>query len=188
MVNEKKIELNPDFWFDAIKKGSLEMVKFLVEKNIVPNNEKFPSSSSEDPYIGPLYECVEYNKNEIAEFINDNLIKDKELYRKLLDQKNNNMKYYGKLGYDYILDEIAKKDYDNLFSHLCDNDYPFFASLIVNEVDVELCQELLVKSIVNRNAKFVKILLTKPNIDVNFCYTYIYKQNCLMEFFYVIFF
>lgn len=69
--------------------------------------------------------------------------------------------------FEFFPDDFSNLDMHKLFSSFCQYDYSFLVKHFLNEVDVDVCQENLITSIGEKNVEIVRLLLSKPNIDVN---------------------
>lgn len=76
--------------------------------------------------------------------------------------------------YEFIPDDFSNLVHDEkLFTSFCKNGYSFYLKYFLNEINAEKCQILLCESILSGNIDIVKLLATKPDIDINFYYTVI---------------
>lgn len=153
----KGIELNSKIWDYAIENNCIEMVQILAQNKIVPES----NNNNDNPYLSALYESIKHHNNDIANYIIDHLIDhskiDKTFFYSILEFHN----------FEFFPDDFSNLDIHKLFSSFCQYDYSFFVKHFLNEVDVDVCQENLITSIGEKNVEIVRLLLSKPNIDVN---------------------
>lgn len=121
------VELEPSLWLYVIHSNNPEMIHFLEENNVKPNDK--------GEFDKPLEEAIKCHHNEIADYI-ENCLMNQDLFEdlKFKDKICGFAFYYD--NYNFFLPEDYEQSY--FFFYLCQNNYPqmveFFLEMKKDEI------------------------------------------------------
>ena len=111
-------DLNPSLWLYAIHSNNPELINFLEENYVLPDDKTYKEC---------FIESVKCYHNNVAHYIQDNLLK------KSTTNKDISLDLIGLYNFEFFPDDL---EIDMLFSCLCEYDYLLLVNTLINDIDV----------------------------------------------------
>ena len=124
--------MNPSLWLYSIHGNNPEMIHFLEENKVIPKDKSYEEC---------LKESIKCHHNEIAIYIQDNLIINyKEIPKRCFTQSfiSYSFEYYN---YYFIPEE--NDDFNYIFYCACYYNYPLIVDLLLKTQKIDLNQKII---------------------------------------------